>query len=119
MTDMQPDALAGQDLQDRARAHLAQSAVAFAFNVSPQELVAPTRRSPRAAFARQVAMYLAHITFELPLNRVAMAFGRDRSTAAYACHKIEDERDDRDFDARLDALEECLRCAPEPQAWLR
>ncbi|MBR9826764.1 MAG: chromosomal replication initiator DnaA [Alphaproteobacteria bacterium] len=117
--DLTPDPLSGQLLQDRARAHLAQSAVAFAFDVSPQELNAPTRRSPQAAFARQVAMYLAHITFELPLSRVAQAFGRDRSTAAYACHKVEDERDDQDFDARLDALEECLRLAPEPRTWMR
>lgn len=119
MMDLQPDPQTGQLLQDRARAQLAQSAVAFAFNVSAQEMTAPTRRSSRTAFARQVAMYLAHITFELPLSRVALAFGRDRSTAAYACHKIEDERDDQEFDARLEALEACLRSAPEPQTWAR
>ncbi len=117
MQESQPDRLLAQLARDRARAQLAQSAVAFAFGVSARELEAPTRRSRQAAFARQVAMYLAHITFELPLARVALAFGRDRSTAAHACHRIEDERDDRAFDARLDALEACLRQAPEPEAW--
>lgn len=119
MMELPPDPITGQILQDKARAQLAQSAVAFAFNVPARELEAPTRRSPRAAFARQVAMYLVHITFELPLARVALAFGRDRSTAAYACHRVEDERDDKAFDARLDALEDCLRRTPEPMAWPR
>jgi len=119
MLKSQPAGLAGQILQDQACAQLAQSAVAFAFDVPCQELSAPTRRSPDAAFARQVAMYLAHITFELPLSRVAQAFGRDRSTAAHACHRVEDQRDDQAFDACLDALEDCLRRAPQPQGWAR
>ncbi|WP_300529615.1 helix-turn-helix domain-containing protein [Maricaulis sp.] len=100
--------------RDAACAQLAASAVAFSFGVTPQEVVAPTRASREAAFARQVAMYLAHIAFGLPLTRVAHAFGRDRSTAAYACHRVEDERDDRAFDTCLDQLEACLRAAPWP-----
>ena len=97
---------------DEARARLALSAAAYAFGVRPEELEAPTRRSREASLARQAAMYLAHVAFELPLSRVALAFGRDRSTAAHACHRIEDRRDDRDFDAWMDALEETLRTAP-------
>ena len=54
----------------------------------------------------------AHVAFELPLSRVALAFGRDRSTAAHACHRIEDRRDDRAFDDYMDALEAALRTAP-------
>jgi chromosomal replication initiation ATPase DnaA len=100
--------------QDVAKARLAQSAVAYAFDVPQDELNKPTRRSREAAFARQVAMYLAHVAFELSLSRVGLAFGRDRSTAAHACHRIEDERDDHEFDQHLDALETCLRLAPRP-----
>ena len=77
---------------DAARARLAQSAVAYAFGVTQDELEAPTRRS----------------------REVAQAFGRDRSTAAHACHRIEDQRDDRGFDEYMDALEACLRAAPCP-----
>lgn len=97
---------------DVARARLAQSAAAYAFGVTQQDVEAPTRRSREAALARQAAMYLAHVAFELPLSRVAQAFGRDRSTAAHACHRIEDRRDDREFDAWMDALEESLRATP-------
>ena len=101
---------------DTARARLAQSAVSYAFDVPEEELAAPTRRSRRTAFARQAAMYLAHVAFELSLSRVAEAFGRDRSTAAHACHRIEDRRDDVDFDQYMDELEACLRAAPLPVA---
>jgi chromosomal replication initiation ATPase DnaA len=101
-------------LHDIARARLAQSAVAYAFDVPQDELNKPTRRSREAAFARQAAMYLAHVAFELSLSRVALAFGRDRSTAAHACHRVEDRRDDHAFDLHMDALETCLRSAPCP-----
>ena len=99
---------------DRARARLAQQAVAYAFDVPVEEIAAPTRRSAKVALARQVAMYLAHVAFELSLARVGDAFGRDRTTAAYACHRIEDRRDEPGFDGFLDALEACLRAAPPP-----
>lgn len=99
---------------DRARARLAQQAVAYAFDVPVEEIAAPTRRSAEVALARQVAMYLAHVAFELSLARVGDAFGRDRTTAAYACHRVEDRRDEPSFDDLLDALESCLRSAPDP-----
>lgn len=101
--------------RDRARAALVQQAAGFAFGVETGEIGARTRRSPRASLARQVSMYLAHVAFEMPLVRVGAAFGRDRSTAAYACHRIEDRRDDPAFDDRLDRLEESLRAIPEPE----
>ena len=99
---------------DRARAQLALQAVAYAFGVPAEEIDAPTRGTSRAALARHTAIYLTHVAFELSLARTAAAFGRDRSTAAYACHRIEDRRDDTQFDARLDGLEACLRAAPSP-----
>lgn len=99
---------------DAPRARLVREAVAYAFNVSPDEMTAPTRRSSSVAFARQVAMYLAHVSFEFSLSRVAQSFGRDRTTAAHACHVVEDRRDDPAFDACLDQLEGFLRSAPDP-----
>ena len=101
---------------DRARAQLALQTVAYAFGVPADEIDAPTRGSSRAALARQAAIYLTHVAFELSLARTAAAFGRDRSTAAYACHRTEDRRDDAQFDAKLDDLEACLRAAPSPSA---
>jgi chromosomal replication initiation ATPase DnaA len=34
----------------------------------------------------------------LSMNEVGHGFGRDRTTVLYACHLIEDMRDDEDFD---------------------
>ncbi len=98
--------------EDAAKAGLAQHAVAFAFKLPVEEIAAPTRRSKSAAFARQAAMYLMHVAFGVSLARVAMAFGRDRTTVAHACHLIEDRREDQDLDARLEDLEAFLRAAP-------
>ena len=80
-------------------------AVAATFAVSLGELHATTRRQPAAAFARQSAMYLAHVVLGLSLTEVGRAFGRDRTTAAYACGRVENLRDDPALDAVLDGLE--------------
>lgn len=102
-------------VEDRARARLAGQAAAYSLGIPVDEVDSETRGTAQAALARQVAMYLAHIAFEMSLARVALAFGRDRSTAAHACHKIEDMRDEPGFDARLDELEASLRAMPEPE----
>jgi chromosomal replication initiation ATPase DnaA len=57
-------------------------------------------------------MYLTHVSFHWPLARVAFAFGRDRTTCGYACHKVEDLRENIAFDAQMAVLEGCLRQAP-------
>lgn len=106
------DASSGEGAHDLARARLAQQAVAFAFGERLEEIAAPTRRTRAAAYARQTAMYLSHVALGMSLGRVALAFGRDRSTVAHACKVIEDRREDDDFDDCLDRLEEFLRAAP-------
>lgn len=100
--------------EDLARARLAAAAAAYAFGASLEAMGSPSRGARRVSYVRQVAMYLAHVSFGMNLSRVALVFERDRSTAAHACHKIEDAREDALLDARLDALEECLRAAPAP-----
>ena len=57
-----------------------ESAVAAVFEVGIEELRAPTRGSARAAFARQVAMYLAHVGCGVSLTEVGRLFERDRTT---------------------------------------
>lgn len=84
-------------------------AVAAAFALPLTELRAPTRRSRSAAFARQIAMYLAHVGFGLSFTQVGCGFGRDRTTAAHACKAIEALRDDPSLDRMLDALEQACR----------
>lgn len=79
--------------------------VAIVFQVPPAEMRARTRRSARTAFARQVAMYLAHVTCGLTLTHVGKLFERDRTTVAHACNTIEDRRDDPQFDGCMENLE--------------
>ena len=79
--------------------------VARDFGLDMAALFAPTRGAPRAAFARQVAMYLAHIGFELSFGTISRVFDRDRTTVSHACHVVEDGRDDIWLDCRLEALE--------------
>ena len=80
-------------------------AVALVFEVDPAELGATTRRSPRAAFARQVAMCLTHVVCGLSMTEVGALFSRDRTTVAQACEVVEDRRDDPELDSRVERLE--------------
>jgi chromosomal replication initiation ATPase DnaA len=56
-------------------------------------------------------MYLMHVVYGLSMTEVAGNFGRDRSTACHACHRVEDLRDDPGFDRQLLHLENLLRAA--------
>jgi chromosomal replication initiation ATPase DnaA len=99
---------------DAAKARFACDAAAFALGCE-EPLLSDARGNASTSFARQIAMYLTHVAFGLSLQRVATAFGRDRSTVAYACHLIEDRRDDPKLDDLLDQLEATLRAAPPPK----
>jgi chromosomal replication initiation ATPase DnaA len=92
-------------------------AVATVFEVDPNEIGAATRRSPRAAFARQVAMYLAHVVCGLSLTEVGALFARDRTTVAHACEVVEDRRDDPELDGRLEHLECAVSALIGALAW--
>jgi chromosomal replication initiation ATPase DnaA len=94
--------------------------VALAFGVSPDALRGATRGPAPIAFARQVAMYLGHVALGLSLTRVGQGFGRDRTTARHACHRIENCRDDAAVDRLLADLEQCCTAAvARPQAQVR
>ncbi len=91
----------------------AEAAVAVAFDVNKDALQIATRGPACAAFARQVAMYLAHVVCGLSLTDAGRAFGRDRTTVAYACGVVEDRRDDPGFDGKLSALEQAVSALVE------
>lgn len=82
--------------------------VANGFGVDPRDLTAPTRGQSSIAFARQVAMYLAHVTCGLNLTDVGRCFDRDRTTVAHACEQVEDRRDVPATDLALDYMEVAL-----------
>lgn len=82
--------------------------VSTALGIGLAELRANQRGRAAAAFARQTAMYLAHVHFGLTLSQVGRNFGRDRTTVAYACARIEDSRDDPRVESVLACLEAAL-----------
>ena len=85
--------------------------VAPEFGVKAADVEAAARGSNKVAFARQVAMYLAHVGFGLGFATVGACFARDRTTVAHACGVVEDRRDDIWFDCRMAALERACRAA--------
>ena len=87
--------------------------VALVYDVDCLELLSPTRGRKQAAFARQVAMYLAHTGGGLSLSGVGRLFARDRTTVAHACALVEDGRDDAIFDRTLSNLESAITCQME------
>lgn len=84
--------------------------VALVYEVEPEQLRSPTRGRKKTAFARQVAMYLAHTGGGLSLSCVGRLFKRDRTTVSHACALVEDARDDMIFDRTLGHLESTIAC---------
>nr|WP_245447502.1 helix-turn-helix domain-containing protein [Nitratireductor sp. OM-1] len=72
--------------------------LAALFNVSGRELREARRSSTSVTRVRQIGMYVAHVVLGLNMTEVGRGFGRDRTTVQYACHLIEDMRDDEEFD---------------------
>ena len=84
---------------------LMEAAVAAAFAVPADQLRASSRRTAGVAFARQSAMYLAHVALGLSLRAVGSIFHRHHTTVAHACLLVELRRDDPAIDRLLDMLE--------------
>lgn len=80
-----------------------------ACGVSVQEMNARRRMRAPVALARQIAIYLSHVVGQLSIPEASIAFDRDRTTVAYACHIIEDRRDSKLFDAQIEVMEREMR----------
>ena len=85
-----------------------EAVVSTALGIGLADLRAAQRGCAAAAQARQTAMYLAHVHFGLSLSQVGRNFGRDRTTVAHACARIEDSRDDPKVERVLACLEAAL-----------
>lgn len=79
-------------------------AISNVFGIGSEGLWHCTRGVKDVAEARQVAMYLAHVCCRMTLTEVGAMFGRDRTTVAHACLKVECRRDNPAFDRALDVL---------------
>lgn len=90
-------------------ARMAKEIVCEAYGISHAALKGRKRGETHLAFARQVAMYLAHVAGQLTMKEIAQYFDRDRSTVSHGCINIEDRRDSPIFDLQLNYLEKRLR----------
>ena len=86
-------------------ADVSRKAAAAAFHISDKALMSSTRCRAHIALARQVAMYLCHVTCSVPMQATANAFGRDRTTVSHACRIVENRRDDQHFDLLMEQLD--------------
>ena len=100
----------GHGADDAAK--LVESIVAAAFGVIPDAMRTASRGRARVAFARQVAMYLAHTRLGLSYAEAGEYYRRDRTTAAHACRRVEDLREDLQVDTLLDCLERTVDLIP-------
>ena len=92
-----------------SEADIIEQAVLRAFCLNISSLRSHSRGRAEIAFARQVAIYVAHVQLGLTLTDAARMFGRDRTTAAHACRTVEDRRDNRLIDLKLEAIERSLQ----------
>ena len=90
--------------------------VAAMFNVSGRELRHHRRSSIGVSRVRQIAMYVTHVALAFSMREVGHGFGRDRTTVLYACHQIEDLRDDEEFDRIVAMVERVVTAAFGRQA---
>ena len=82
--------------------------VSTALQVSLADLRCKSRGRAPTAYARQTAMYLAHVHFGLSQSEVGRIFGRDRTTVSHACARVEDSRDNPRSERILCCLEAAL-----------
>jgi hypothetical protein len=94
-------------------ASLLEGLVGSAFGIGGAALLAPRRGAAEIAVARQVAMYLAHTRLGVSLTLAGAFFGRDRTTAAHACRRVEERREGPRFDAILGCLERAVDVWPD------
>lgn len=106
-----PQSSSSAELRPNDICRLVIACVAADFGLAAADLENGLRGSQRAALARQIAMYLAHVGFGLTFEAIGRAFGRDRTTIAHACRVVEDARDDIWFDCRIATLELMCRVA--------
>ena len=107
------EARAADAARDRARAAFVTHLVAMATGVEPQAMLTGLRVRGKIAEARAMSMYLLHVGFALPQNRVAAAFQRDRTTITHALQRVEALRERTDYDEVVSRMEACVRHAPQ------
>ena len=109
---MRVDSADGRKFELESAAGLLRATVAAAFGIRVEMLQGSQRGRATVALARQVAIYLAHTRLGLPYCQAGAVFGRDRTTAAHACRRVEDRREDPRLDTMIDYLERAIDLLP-------
>lgn len=94
---------------DGAAHRLISILVAKTYGTPVGALYAGQRMSASTAWARQTAMYLAHVLLGANFTEIGHWFGRDRTTVAHACRVVEERREAAAVDRTLTALETAIR----------
>lgn len=105
---------AGAAASQRTR-RLIELAVTRVFGIHAEAIAGGSRGKAQVALARQVAMYLAHVSCCYNLTQVGEIFARDRTTVGHACMVVEDRRDDVQFDRVIALLELSVAALIEPR----
>lgn len=98
------------------RCRLAREIASAVLDVPVEEIGRPNRSVAETCRARHLAIYLAHVVFQVPLGAIATEFGRDRTSVAHAVRRIEDGRDEAAFEhlvVRLERLAVACLCLSE------
>jgi chromosomal replication initiation ATPase DnaA len=90
---------------DRAAVNRATRIVADVYKVFRPLIFHPFRGGPDVAIARQISQYLAHTSGQVSITHLSRLYRRHMSSVTHAISKIEDLRDDPDFDALITTLE--------------
>ncbi len=79
--------------------------VSKSLKISPELIMHHSRCKVHVAQARQLAMYLLHVCVGCSMSAVGRYFCRDRTTVSHACNKVEDMRDNDEYDDFIASLE--------------
>lgn len=101
-----PRAYPGASLATLTVAELARYCVSDILSIPIYQINNPARGDRQAAFARQLAIHLAHIVAGRRHEDVARYFKRNRSTASHNFEVLENLRDEPAFDHFLTLLEQ-------------
>lgn len=94
---------------------IANELAALVYGVTPDQLGARVRRERRLSEARQLGMYLANVCLCVGYEDIALEIDRDRTTVRYGIEKVEDRRENPDFDELLLAVETLIGCLLDKQ----
>jgi chromosomal replication initiation ATPase DnaA len=85
------------------------AAVSQSFCIPVEKIYANETGRHADTFGRKVAMYLAHTFLSITTIAIGRRYNRNRRAVSLACSHVEDIRDDRSMDSKIESIEELLR----------